>query len=269
MSLLINIMMFYLFLMTVSARIDCHRYLSFSLFTGSQLSFQLPRLPDIDIMGVFTRSRIRLPTGYTLNYNVGIAIWLVPSPSTSYKLQQIMDFRPSQSKSNCRTSYPHFAPHVTLASGLPPSISMASVLACIRDQASLPVMFKSIHVGDTYFSSVSISIHHSPKLSALRQHIDNELQKLGVEPCGGRFHMSLYYIDDSEADERYLVADELLNSRRVVQDGRDRIALNCFADDRYHLVGHSGFDGEHIWVVKCIGPVEKWEVLEKVTLFQP
>lgn len=129
-------------------------------------------------------------------------------------------------------------------------------------------MFKSIHVGDTYFSSVSISVHHSPELSALRQLINNELQKLGIEPRGGRFHMSLYYIDDSEPDERCLVVDELLSSRKVVQDGRDMVTLNCFTDDQYHLVGHAGFDGDQIWVVKCIGPVENWVVLEKVTLLR-
>jgi hypothetical protein len=78
--------------------------------------------------------------------------------------------------------------------------------------------------------------------------------------------MSLFYIDDSEPDERQIVADELLSSGRVANDGTDRIILDCFAGD--HSAAHklSGFDGEEIWIVRCEGPVEQWEVLEKVVL---
>jgi hypothetical protein len=80
--------------------------------------------------------------------------------------------------------------------------------------------------------------------------------------------MSLYYIDDSEPEQRRIVADELLSSGRIVVEGEDRIILNCF-DDKLSTVGNSklsGFDGEEVWVVRCEGPVKQWEVLEKVVL---
>ena len=205
------------------------------------------------------------------NLLTGIALWLVPSSqSTSRDLQQIMDFRPSQSKSSSSKSYPHFHPHITLASGIPSTVSTTSLLACIPEQVAPPVEFKSLEVGNTYFRSVFIVIHASPKLLGLHQHINSELKKLdGVEPHSPRFpHMSLYYIDDSEADERQTVADELLSSGRVVNDGRDRITLNSFIDNR--CVGHelSGFDGGEVWIVKCEGQVRQWEVLQKTVLLR-
>jgi 2',3'-cyclic-nucleotide 3'-phosphodiesterase len=180
-----------------------------------------------------------------------------------------MDFRPSQSESSSPNSYPHFDPHITLASGLPSSISITSVLACIPEQAALPVVFKSIDVGQTYYRSVFVAIATSPELSALHQHINSELKKLGAEPRSARFpHMSLYYVSDSEPDERQTVVDELLNSKRIVKDGRDGITLDCFTDNQ--SVGHklSGFDGEQIWIVDCEGPVGQWEVLKKIVLTQ-
>jgi 2',3'-cyclic-nucleotide 3'-phosphodiesterase len=177
-----------------------------------------------------------------------------------------MDFRPSQSESSSSKSYSNFHPHITLASGIPSSVSMTSLLACIPEHAALPVEFKSLEVGETYFRSVFLAIHASPNLSGLHQHINNELKKLdGVEPRSPRFpHLSLFYIDDSEAEERQMIANELLSSGRVVQDGRDRIVLDCFTDK--HNVRHklSGFDGVEVWIVNCEGQVEEWEALAKV-----
>lgn len=145
---------------------------------------------------------------------------------------------------------------------------MTSILACIPDQVAPPVAFSSLEVGPTYFRSVYVVIHKSPELSDLHKHISNELKKLGgIEPRSPRFpHMSLFYIDDSEPDERQIVANELLSSGRVVNELGDRIILDCFADS--HSTGHklSGFDGEEIWIVRCEGPVEQWKVLEKVAL---
>jgi 2',3'-cyclic-nucleotide 3'-phosphodiesterase len=200
----------------------------------------------------------------------GVALWLVPSQSASHDLRQIMDFRPSQCKSSSSKSYSNFHPHITLASGIPSSVSTTSLLACIPEYAALPVEFKSLEVGETYFRSVFLAIHASPKLSGLHQHINNELKKLdGVEPRSPCFpHLSLFYIDDSEVEERQMVADELLSSGKVVKDGRDRIILNCFIDK--HTVRHelSGFDGVEVWIVNCEGQIGQWEALAKVDLAQ-
>jgi len=147
---------------------------------------------------------------------------------------------------------------------------MASVLAIVSGHTAFPVMFKSIDVGDTYFRSVSIGTHECPELLALHQHITNELKKLeAVEPRSPRFpHMSLYYIDDSEPDERQMIVDELLRSKRVVKEGNDRIILECRTDK--HQAGKEllGFDSDAIWIVNCEGPVEQWKVLEGIGLLR-
>lgn len=87
-----------------------------------------------------------------------------------------------------------------------------------------------------------------------------------MEPRSPRFpHMSLHYIDDSEPDQRQMLADELLSSGRVEKEG-DRMILHCFADNQTVSRKFSGFDGEEIWIVRCESAVEQWEVLEKVVL---
>jgi len=178
-----------------------------------------------------------------------------------------MNFRLSESKSSSTRSYPHFTPHITLASGLPSSINIDNIRGCVSGRTAVHVAFKSISVGDTYFRSVYLNIHKSAELSALHQCINNELKKLNnvetLSPCFP--HMSLYYIDDSEAGERQLVAGELLSSGRIVGDGGDKIT--CFTDT--DPVGHHtlcGFDGDEIWIVNCKGLVDQWEILEKFVL---
>lgn len=193
----------------------------------------------------------------------------MPSETQLRLLQQVLDFRPADSQSTSPSSYPHFAPHITLASGIPSSIDIAAIVDCVpEEQTSFPVIFKSIEIGDVYFRSVYVDIHTSTELSALHQHIHNALTNMeGVKPKSPCFpHMSIYYIDDSEKHERQIVADGLFSSGRAIKN-QENVTLKCSGADTPPAT-LAGFDAEAIWVVtgKSGGPVEKWEVLKKITL---
>ena len=168
----------------------------------------------------------------------------------------------------CCKSYPRFHPHITLASGIPPSAEVTAVLACLPEVAPVSVEFQSLEVGDTYFRSLYVAIRASPSLAALHQSIHDDLRKLeGVEPQSPCFpHMSLFYINEVEPDERRMVADELLRSGRVVKEqNKCGIILDCSVNPTGE-VQLSGFDGKEIWLVGCEGAVELWTVLDKVIL---
>jgi len=89
-------------------------------------------------------------------------------------------------------------------------------------------------------------------------------------------HVSIYYIDDAEAEERARVLRELEDNGTVVttQDGvrihtsRGPIGIPTGSETRPlpHNDSLQGFDGVEIWVAHCDGPVETWTVLEKVEL---
>ncbi|KZP21217.1 hypothetical protein FIBSPDRAFT_521300 [Athelia psychrophila] len=190
----------------------------------------------------------------------GIALWLVPPPAQREDLQRIMDSRPppSASKSKSPKSYPHFEPHITLASSLPSSLSTAAILASVPkkdDGTTLHIHFKSIEVGDHYFRSVCLDIQPSPSLLKLRDDIHAALRRHeGTDPKSPRFpHMSLYYIDDSEPEERHIITNHLVASGQAASH-----------DGGVRLGGLSGFDDAEIWVVRCEGPVGEWETLGKM-----
>lgn len=170
-----------------------------------------------------------------------------------------MDIRPKSSQSRSPASYPRFEPHITLASGLPASLSPAAILAAVPPRprgAALPVRFESLEAGDTYFRSVFLAVHPAPALLALRDHIHGALRaRPGVHPASPRFpHMSLCYIDDAEAGERRAAVDALVGSGRAVVRAGEGVAVD----------GLSGYDGAEIWVVRCEGPVEQWATLGKM-----
>lgn len=191
----------------------------------------------------------------------------MPSEAQSRLLQQVQDFRPADSHTKSSSSYPHFAPHITLASGIPSSIDISTIVDCIPEsQTSFPVAFKSVEIGDVYFRSVYVDIHNSPELSSLHQSIHNALTRLErVQPKSPCFpHMSIYYIDDSEKHERQIASDALFSSGRAIKK-QDTVALKCSDSDAAPDT-LSGFDAEEIWVVKSEGSVEEWEVLKKIAL---
>lgn len=193
-----------------------------------------------------------------------------------------MRFRPAHHHHHSRSSlslslsprsYPHFEPHITLASGIPPSLSPGTLLThCIPRtlHAPLHAPFLSLETGTVYTRSVYVAVHPTAELRALHAHVRGALGALGVgEPRSPCFpHMSLCYVDDADAGERGAVVEGLVGSGRAVAvAGGEGLALDCGGggeeeEERWL----SGFDGEEIWVVRCEGPVEQWEVLDKFSL---
>ncbi|KAI0361867.1 hypothetical protein OH77DRAFT_1416045 [Trametes cingulata] len=201
---------------------------------------------------------------------MGISLWLVPRASQAAKIKYTMRVKPS-SPPRSPASFPPFDPHVTLASH--PSDASALRAALPTGQRAIPVRFKSLEVGDKYFMSVFVAVHSPPgsPLETLRDHLREKLGEQAVPPVA---HLSLYYIDDADKEERERTAETLRSELRVLESGQGEersVRLACVDDD---VEGEQepeileGFDGEEIWVVKCEGPVPEWEVLEKINLTQ-
>ena len=132
-------------------------------------------------------------------------------------------------------------------------------------------------VSDAYFRSVLAVIELSPETLSLHAKINENLKMRS--PQSPMFpHMSIYYIDDAEAEERVRVLRELKDNGTVVQaeDGvrihtsGGPIGIPTGSETRPLPHGDTlqGFDGVEIWVALCDGPVETWTVLEKVALAQ-
>jgi len=199
---------------------------------------------------------------------MGLSLWLVPTDSQSASLSKIMHTRPPSAKSPL--SYPKFQPHITLTTV--PSITPLDVLlaAVPVSQSSLRADFDALHAGDHYFRSVYIAIHPSDELIRVHKEIH---ENLGIKnPESPKYpHMSVYYIADSEPEERTRVHQELIANGTVVKDEvHGGIAVDCSKGPRPNIDSSSdvlkGFDGAEIWAALCDGPVETWTVEGKVKL---
>ncbi|KAH9900876.1 hypothetical protein C8Q73DRAFT_637494 [Cubamyces lactineus] len=207
----------------------------------------------------------------------GISLWLVPRPSQADKIAPIMRLKPTTPLKS-PSSFPAFHPHVTLAS----SPDGAAVRAAIPpNQGPIPVRFASLDVGEgKYFMSVFITVHtagaQGAPLEAVRMHLRARLGDKGAIPPVA--HMSLYYIDEADREERARMVERLRSELRVLEsrgpDGESVIKLACVDEGSEEGEGEKepvildGFDGEEIWVVRCDGPVSAWEVMEKIPLVQ-
>lgn len=163
------------------------------------------------------------------------------------------------------SSFPHFEPHVTLVT-VPSSTPLSELRAAVpNNQPVVPVSFRSVDVGDKYFMSVYVTVHHAGELSTLRENLKESLGEQVVPPLA---HVSLFYIDDSEPEERTKVAEQLRQDGRIVDKGKDQVALDCSerpsGDAGKDLV--DGFDGGEIWIALCDGPVQTWEIKERIQL---
>ncbi|THH17127.1 hypothetical protein EW146_g3643 [Bondarzewia mesenterica] len=201
----------------------------------------------------------------------GVSLWLVPSVIERLPLERLASqLRPSN-PSLKSSSYPTFTPHITLAS-LPTDTDTLALRESIPiARSSIPVKFSSLVAGPVYFRSVYMAIQLSPALASLHAEIHS---KLGIEPRTPSFpHMSLFYIDDEDAKggERERMVKVMADKGVVsvtVEDGQSGVILDCGAADvnssnQLKLVG---FTGSEIWMVKCEGPVEEWQVLDKIVL---
>ncbi|TFK42480.1 2',3'-cyclic-nucleotide 3'-phosphodiesterase [Crucibulum laeve] len=193
---------------------------------------------------------------------MGVTLWIVPAEHDVQRLQAIMHLRAEEPHSN--SSYPKFTPHITLA--LVPkdlNFELPTLRAAVPpSQERLAIDFESVEVGSTYFRSVYIAVKLSPELTTLHQHVH---ASLGVDPKTPSFpHVSLCYIDDNEEDERRRFQKTLQSEGRIREEFPGSVAVNCGPNDEEDWM--SGFEAAEIWVVNCEGPVEEWEILEKIPI---
>lgn len=159
-------------------------------------------------------------------------------------------------------SFPNFEPHVTLAS-LPPDTPVSAIRACIpQDQEQINIAFRSLEIGSHYFRSVYIPVKLSPELSTLHQEVHAALR---VHPKTPAYpHVSLCYVSDKDAEKglRRQFAESL-----QVKEESDGIALGVDGGrDESEDDGMASFRANEIWIVRCEGPVETWEVLDIIEL---
>jgi len=204
---------------------------------------------------------------------MGLSVWLVPTAAQSAKLAWIMHVRPPTAK--MPSSYPRFHPHITLAI-VPSSTPIEDLVAAIPSGLSrITADFADVVVSDAYFRSVLAAVKPTPEILSLHTIIGENLKIRS--PQSPMFpHMSIYYIDDAEAEERARVLQELEGNGTVVKtkDGvqihtsRGPVGVSTGSETRPIPDGDAllGFDGAEIWVALCDGPVETWTVLEKVEL---
>ncbi|KAJ8483072.1 hypothetical protein ONZ51_g4941 [Trametes cubensis] len=159
---------------------------------------------------------------------------------------------------NSPSSFPAFHPHVTLAS-CPDAAALRAAIP--PNQGPVPVHFKSLDGSEgRYFMAVYITCLG---------------EKGAIPPVA---HMSLYYIDEADREERARAVERLRSELRLLEsrgpDGENIVRLACVDELEESEGGEKepvildGFDGEEIWVVKCEGPVSEWEVMEKIPLVQ-
>ncbi|KAI0658849.1 hypothetical protein C8Q70DRAFT_990964 [Cubamyces menziesii] len=208
---------------------------------------------------------------------MAISLWLVPRASQADKILPIMRLKPT-TPLNSPSSFPAFHPHVTLAS-CPDAAALRAAIP--PNQGPVPVHFKSLDGSEgRYFMAVYITVRtagaQGAPLETLRAHLRECLGEKGAIPPVA--HMSLYYIDEADREERARAVERLRSELRLLEsrgpDGENIVRLACVDELEESEGGEKepvildGFDGEEIWVVKCEGPVSEWEVMEKIPLVQ-
>lgn len=201
---------------------------------------------------------------------LGLSLWLMPNAPQRQLIQGELPKQP-KTRSVSPTSYPEIIPHITLASS-----GKATKHALLRAlpyelRRPIPVEFHKLEVGDHYFRSVFVSVKKTAELVALHERIMAALDEDGASPSAPVFpHMSISYIADEDGDaERKKAADELRASGIIVEgsetDGAETVALRCGGSEPGHAC-LSGFEGTDVWIVRCEGPVQHWEVLQKISM---
>ncbi|KXN86930.1 hypothetical protein AN958_09525 [Leucoagaricus sp. SymC.cos] len=185
----------------------------------------------------------------------------MPSQGTSDELKKIMAI--CKGKPHSPPTYPDFEPHITLASvqsetPIPLSAIRRSIPAT---QRAFHVRFKSVDIGDHYFRSVYISVELDGTLSTLHQSVHETLSQ---RPRTPKFpHISLVYISDEDAadGERDKYYEEL-KTRDLISIGEEGVGLRAGLGSEWM----KGSLATEIWITKCVGPVETWKVVDKITL---
>lgn len=174
---------------------------------------------------------------------------------------------PGAERPHSATSYPKFAPHITIASfpssnNIPLSTIHTAVPAL---QGPILVEFESIVIGDHFFRSVYLAVKPTAALFALREHVH---ATLGLESRSAVAfpHIALCYIDEEDArnGEREKFLRELEGAGRIKkEDGR--VGVNDGGGGG-EGDGLWGFEAAEVWIADCDGPVSGWSVLAKIPL---
>lgn len=156
------------------------------------------------------------------------------------------------------SSYARFDPHMTLTTIPSSTPDVESVLrnAIKSTQVQVPIQFQSVDVGEKYFMSVYATAQRTPDLMVLRDHIAKKVGEKTVPPIP---HMSLFYIDNSDAPEREKMAAQLREEGRVIEREAGSVALDCTEGDERGEDVLSGFVGREIWVMECEGHPKGWK----------
>ena len=182
-------------------------------------------------------------------------------------IKSFLPRRPSIGHPLSPSSYPVILPHITLAT-VPysdPGISEVLLQAVPEKQKQIRANFQSLVAGDHYFRSVFIDIQPTQELVGIQDQILTNLRRRGHEPSAPRFpHMSLCYIADEDKGERDRIA-RVLRDTGVISQTADPQSISMQCSD----VGLTGFNGAEIWLVKCEGRVESWEVDDRKIKLTP
>ncbi|KAG8734181.1 hypothetical protein FRC11_009837 [Ceratobasidium sp. 423] len=181
----------------------------------------------------------------SLSADMGLSLWIVPSPSEFERLQPVLDDLAKYGKG------PAFHPHVTLVS-VPISTPLPFPPLGFDKILPMTLRFLKVQTGKSYFQSVLIAINPSPELVNLHDSVRQTLN-YPLPPGGSYFpHLSLFYGGDQE------LKDSLV--RRLFDQGT---AVPSEAGPGDIVVGISEIHIEEIWLVRSEGPPEAWEVVEK------
>jgi len=110
---------------------------------------------------------------------------------------------------------------------------------------------------------VYLAVNLSPELFTLHQEVHAALR---IDPKTPAYpHLSLCYVTDKDAEKG--LRRQFAESLRVKEES-DGIALGVDGerDESEDIDGMAGFRADEIWVVRCEGPVETWEVLDIIKL---
>jgi 2'-5' RNA ligase len=167
-------------------------------------------------------------------------------------------------KPHSLATYPVFEPHITLASVQSETPVPLSIIRELipTTQHAFQVKFKSVDVGDHYFRSVYITINLDETLTNLHHTVH---ERLKISPRTPKYpHVSLVYISDEDADggEREKYFEELKARQLVSNKGEEGVGLRASVESKWI----EGFKASEIWITRCVGPVETWEVLDKISL---
>ncbi|CAE7106760.1 unnamed protein product [Rhizoctonia solani] len=181
----------------------------------------------------------------SLSADMGLSLWLVPSPAEFERLQPVLDDLAKYGKG------PALQPHVTLVS-VPTSTPLPFPPLGLDRISPLTLRFLKVQTGKSYFQSVLIAIESNPELTSLHDSVRQTLN-YPLPPNGSYFpHLSLFYGGDQELKESLV--------RRLYEQGT---AVSYEGKSGDEVAGISEIHVEEIWLLRSEGPPEAWEVLEK------